>query len=136
MAGSGFLMPILELSKTCSNKRITSATAAVFSCTSSPLTMPTPAPLLTLLVMQASRNPCAFSSCKSATISGRISPANNASTSRPRTSCPRPRASCKKALSNAAASISLRSKRAQALSSGLLALMVRIKSRGSAWAAS
>ena len=65
------------------------------------------------------------------TIAGRISPARSGISARASTVWPCSRHSASKRSQNAANVTSLRSKRAQALLSALVELMVRMKSRGS-----
>ena len=65
-----------------------------------------------------------------ATICGRMSPESFSSTSRPSSSWPSARASAAHAAAKASRPISFRSKRAQALSSGLVALTVRMNPGG------
>src|SRR6202035_2128615 len=64
------------------------------------------------------------------TICGRMSPASRSSTSRPSSSWPSERASAAQAAAKVSMSISLRSRRAQAFSSGLVALTRRMKPAG------
>ena len=91
--------------------------------------MPGPVPVFTLLVRQAILN-FVLQSFKAFSISGRTLPASSAMIWLPLIGCPAALDSARKSSSNLARSISLRSSRAQAFSSGLVALIVRIKFSG------